>query len=92
VFRGIIDLVDFHRLAERPVSWPSAREEHFRAVIGRAYIVSWGWIALLCVPVQISQMSGSSDGLKFKIIGQFERKHYADPDEKLKHRTKQIAR
>jgi len=45
VFRGIIDLVDFYRLAERLVSWPSAREEHFRAVIGRAYIVRWGWIA-----------------------------------------------
>ena len=38
----MIDPMDFHRLAESLVSWPSAREEHFRTAISRAYIVRWG--------------------------------------------------
>jgi len=37
----MIDQMDFHRLAESLVSWPSAREEHFRTAISRAYYAAF---------------------------------------------------
>jgi uncharacterized protein (UPF0332 family) len=37
----MIDPVDFHRLAKSLLSWPSAREEHFRTAISRAYYAAF---------------------------------------------------
>ena len=45
----MIDQMDFHRLAESLVSWPSAREEHFRIAISRAYyaaFLAWRELAI----------------------------------------------
>jgi hypothetical protein len=37
----MIDPVDFYRLAESLLSWPSAREEHYRTAISRAYYAAF---------------------------------------------------
>ncbi|MFP3209443.1 MAG: HEPN domain-containing protein [Nitrososphaeria archaeon] len=37
----MIDPVDFYRLAESLLRWPSAREEHYRTAISRAYYAAF---------------------------------------------------
>jgi uncharacterized protein (UPF0332 family) len=37
----MIDPVDFYNLAESLLRWPSAREEHFRTAISRAYYAAF---------------------------------------------------
>jgi uncharacterized protein (UPF0332 family) len=73
----MIDPVDFCRLAESLLRWPSAREEHYRTAISRAYyaaFLAWREFAVSSDRITVEMLRRGSRSVHKELIEWIEKR------------------